>query len=125
MNIYYSGSIGEIKIYHQIIIDTSNIFKLYVSQLPFILTKTMFLGGDETERAFSWLVTESIQRAFPFYKIENHFRHDLYKCVYDDFFIGEELNFRQKLKVFFNSYYNVKVVKVMCLLDRTYIAIGV
>ena len=119
----FEGSLKELSIYHLAIIDSTGYVKLFTSHSEEI-QKELLIRNFETDAACSWCVVESVKRAFPEIQVIGHELNDRYEAVYDTFFLGEENIIRRKLMPYLEFQKKVKTFKVMCLLDKTIVAIG-
>jgi hypothetical protein len=64
----------------------TNIFKLDIGNISYKYNLTI----AECEILYDWLINEAFKRLLiNKCEIQNHYRHDVYKCVYDEY--GHEL----------------------------------
>lgn len=119
----FEGSLKELNIYHLAILDSTSYIKLFNRHAETI-QKELLVRSFETEAACSWCVVESVKRAFPEIQVLEHDLNDRFEAIYDTFFLGEENVIRRKLLPYLEFQKQIKTFKVMCLLDKTLVAIG-
>jgi hypothetical protein len=86
------------------------------------------LTVTDREHLYDWLVTEALDRMFRHQhrtKVSSHFRHDVYKCVYDQH--GEFIftMIYNKLKAHKLKFMIGEEIKVMVVAENVFIARGI
>lgn len=113
--------------YSTIILSIASFRYCYLTELPKIL-KDFKLGPENEEVLFDWLITESLSKTLSLVaqaKVSQHYRHDVYKCIYD--FIGHvaEHTILQQFKTHQLQFLKGQTVKVLVAGDNLIISRGV
>ena len=119
----FEGSIKELSIYHLAVLDTTSFINLFNTAAEAIKNELLIPGFD-TDATCSWCIVEAVKRGFPELLVLGHELNDRYESVYDTFFLGEENVMRRKLLPYLSFQSPIKALKVMPLLDKTFVAIG-
>lgn len=86
--------------YSMITLDVSDL-KAYYSLMFKDFIKTYILRDDDHEACYDWIINEALKKLFTSYgcRLDNHHRHDVYKCVYEDIGHIVEKSLRKYLEV--------------------------
>lgn len=107
-----------------VIIDTSTWLHDLESFANY-LDREIGIRYDETERFLSWSIREGFARGFPEVVLLDHSFNDKYEAGYDSIFYGKENMLRVNLKPIMETYVGIRCVRILPMLDKTVLAIGV
>lgn len=120
----FNGNLAEINTYHVTIVDTT----MWVNQIRHnmeYLSSEFYINRYETEILCWWCITESVKRGFPELRVLNHNHVDKYEQVYDSLFTNQEFLMRNSLLAHVQGLPGAKCIRVLPLLDKTVIALGI
>lgn len=99
----------------------------FIMQLPQIL-KEFKIHSDDEEYLFDWIVSEALAKTLGLIagvKLSNHYRHDIYKCVYDQVGHLAEQTIMQQFNTHQLQFLTGQMVKIIVAGDNLIISRGV
>lgn len=100
--------------------EFANMFRHELPKLSYAYT----LSISDYDMAYDWLVREAFKRLYPRNYIQDHYRHDVYRCIYDE--VGASLQhvLRNKFRLHHISFNDNERIKVLVAGDNIILARG-
>lgn len=112
--------------YNLLIISLSN-FRSYFFNETRYLMQDYNIHPSEGEPLYDWVVREALNAVLVFQhaKVENHYRHDIYKCIYSHIGSVAERAVRHQINNHRLQFLKGELVKIMIAGDNIIMARGI
>lgn len=120
----FEGSYQDISFHTMICFDASYIKRIVADTFQKSELKQYDILEDETYELIDWLTREMVVRAFPHVRIIGHFHSDKFQQFYDQQIFGYEFRLRGTVEMATFLGPEARVAKVLCMDERSLIALG-
>lgn len=112
--------------YSMCIVPLTGIRAYIATEFPAV-AKQLSIPLEEFESMYDWIVTEAVNKILSLKcgRVNNHYRHDYYKCAYDTFGPFAEYAISREIASHNLSFLNKEEVKIMVAGDSLILARGV
>lgn len=100
--------------------EFANIFRWEIANISY----TYRLSLEHQDILYDWLVREAFNRILKRCHIQDHYRHDIYRCVYDE--LGHEIEhiLKRKFKLHHITFNHNERIKILVAGDNIILARG-